>query len=194
MASSRARNQLWVVHCLKPDRDLKPGDLRYKLIKHAQDPVGLRKKTIIKEEVFKSDLQRTVYEALQVQGYQTLLNFELGTRTIDIVAQGEDRKRLAIQCDGECIKTEEDLSLEMDYYTTLRRLNWDIFHIRATEYYTDPDKTLKRLSRRLNQAGITPKKSESDETKSISPDLYEMVTKKAYNIRIRWNEPANPSK
>ena len=193
VASSRARNQLWVVHSLKPDKDLKPGDLRYKLIKHAQDPAGLRKKTIVKEEVFKSDLQRRVFNELQNQGYQALLNFELGTRTIDIVAQGEDRQRLAIQCDGECIKTEEDLSLEMDYYATLRRLDWDIFHIRATEYYTDPDKTLKRLLRRLNQAGITPKKTEPDETKSDSPDLYEMVTKKAYNIRIRWNEPSSPS-
>jgi hypothetical protein len=193
VASSRARNQLWVVHSLKPDRDLKPGDLRYKLIKHAQDPTGLRKKTAIKEEVYKSDLQRAIYKELQSQGYQALLNFELGTRTIDIVVQGEDRQRLAIQCDGGCIKTEEDLSLEMDYYTTLRRLNWDILHIRATEYYTDPDKTLKRLSRRLNRAGITPKKSESVEKKSSSPDLYELVTKKAYNIRIRWNEPASPS-
>jgi NAD(P)H-nitrite reductase large subunit len=81
----------------------------------------------------------------------------------------------------------------MDYYTTLRRLDWDVFHVRATEYYTDPDKTLKRLSRRLNRAGITPKKSESVEKKSSSPDLYELVTKKAYNIRIRWNEPTSPS-
>ncbi len=192
VASSRACNQMWVVHSLKPDRDLKPGDLRYKLIKHAQDPIGLRKKTIIKEEVFKSDLQRSVFKELQSQKYQVLLNFELGMRTIDIVAQGEKRRRLAIQCDGECIKTEEDLFFEMEHYMTLRRLKWDTFHIRSTEYYTDPEKTFKRLLRRLKKAGITPTQEEPSEPKTVSPDLCEMVTKKANNIRIRWNEPIKP--
>jgi hypothetical protein len=192
VAASRACNQMWVVHSLKPDRDLKPGDLRYKLLKHAQDPNGLRKKVVAKEDVFKSDLQRSVFTELQSQGYQALLNLEVGMRTIDIVAQGEDRQRLAIQCDGECIKTEEELRLEMEYYMTLRRLNWGIFHIRSTEYYTDPDKTFKRLLGRLSQAGITPTQVEPPEPKTISPDLYEMVTKKANNIRIRWNEPMKP--
>jgi len=192
VASSRACNQMWVVHSLKSDMDLKLGDLRYKLIKHAQNPSGLRKKTIMKEEVFKSDLQRSVFKELQSQKYQILLNFELGMRTIDIVAQGEERQRLAIQCDGEGIKTEEDLLLEMEYYMTLCRLNWDIFHIRSTEYYTDPDKTLKRLLRRIKRAGIVPIQEEPSKPKTTSPDLYEMVTKKANNIRIRWNEPIKP--
>ena len=116
----------------------------------------------------------------------------MGLSTIDIVAQGEERQRLAIQCDGECIKTEEDLLFEMDYNMTLRRLNWDIFHIRVTEYYTDPDKTLKRLFRRMDKAGITPTQEEPTEPKIVSPDLYEMVTKKANSIRIRWNEPVKP--
>ena len=114
-------------------------------------------------------------------------------RAIDIVAQGEARQRIAIQCDGDCIKTEEELLFEMEYYMTLRRLKWDIFHIRATEYYTDPDKTFKRLLSRLEQAGISPAQPESSDPNNVSPDLYEIVTKKANNIRIRWNEPSTPS-
>jgi hypothetical protein len=192
VASSRACNQMWVVHSLEPDRDLKPGDLRYKLIKHAQDPVGLRKKTIKKEEVFKSGLQRSVFKELQSRKYQVLLNFELGLRTIDIVAQGEERRRIAIQCDGDCVKTEEDLVLEMEYYMTLRRLNWDIFHIRSTEYYTDPEKTFESLLSRLDKAGITPAREEPSEPKTVSEDICEMVTKKANSIRVRWNESIKP--
>ena len=46
VAASRARDQLWVVHSLRPERDLKHGDLRLKLIMHAQDPAGLRKEVI----------------------------------------------------------------------------------------------------------------------------------------------------
>ena len=193
VAASRARNQMWVVHSLVPDRDLKPGDLRYKLIKHAEDPNGLRKKTIQKDAVFKSELQKTIYRDLQSKGYRVWLNFEVGTHAIDIVAQGAARRRLAIQCDGDCTKTEEELLFEMEYYMTLRRLNWDIFHIRATEYYTDPDKTFKRLLTRLKKAGISPVQPESAPPDKMTPDLYETVTKKANNIRARWNEPLRPS-
>jgi len=82
--------------------------------------------------------------------------------------------------------------LEMEYYMTLRRLNWDIVHIRSTEYYTDPEKTFKRLSRRLEKAGILPTRQEPSEPKTVSPDLCEMVIKKASNLRVRWNEPIKP--
>jgi len=181
-----------VVHSLRPDRDLKPGDLRYKLIKHAQDPTGLRKRVIAKEEVFKSDLQKSIFRELQSRKYWVLLNFEVGMHAIDIVAQSEDRQRLAILCDGECLKTHEELCFEMEYYMTLRRLDWDIFHIRSSEYYTNPDKTLKRLLSRLDQVGITPRQTEPSEPKAVSPDLYEMVRKKANNIRIRWSETIEP--
>jgi len=192
VASSRACDQLWVVHSLKPDKDLKAGDLRYKLIKHAQDPSGLRKKTITKEEVFRSDLQKAIFAQLKEQRYWVSLNFDVGTRAIDVVAHGEGNQRLAIQCDGESIKTNEELGAEMEYYMTLRRLDWDIFHLRSSEYYTDPEKTLKRLLDRLSRADITPMQTEPSETEDKGPDLYERVTKKANNIRIRWSEPLKP--
>lgn len=192
VASSRACNQLWVVHSVKPDKDLKVGDLRYKLIKHAQGPAGLRTKTIMKEVAYKSDLQRSIFKELQSRKYQVILNYELGMGTIDIVVQGEERRRLAIQCDGECSKTKEDLKFEMEYYMTLRRLNWGIFHIRATEYYMDPEKTVKGLQRRLKRSGIGPALEKPSESEAVSKDLLEMVSKKAANIRIRWNESKNP--
>jgi hypothetical protein len=162
------------------------------LIKHAQDPSGLRKKTITKEEVFTSDLQKAIFAQLKEQRYWVSLNFDVGTRAIDVVAHGEGNQRLAIQCDGESIKTGEELGAEMEYYMTLRRLDWDIFHLRSSEYYTDPEKTLKRLLDRLSRADITPMQTEPTETEDKGPDLYERVTKKANNIRIRWSEPLKP--
>ncbi|HLO04682.1 MAG TPA: DEAD/DEAH box helicase, partial [Symbiobacteriaceae bacterium] len=38
VAASRARDQLWVVHSVNPETDLKPGDLRRRLIVHAANP------------------------------------------------------------------------------------------------------------------------------------------------------------
>ena len=39
VAVSRARDQLWVVHSLDPDRDLKKGDIRKRLIDYAKNPL-----------------------------------------------------------------------------------------------------------------------------------------------------------
>src|SRR5256886_3521769 len=41
VAASRARDQMWVVHSLNP-ADLKPKDLRRRLIQHAEDPEAVR--------------------------------------------------------------------------------------------------------------------------------------------------------
>ena len=37
VAASRAKDQMWVVHSLNPEIDLKPDDIRLRLIKHAQN-------------------------------------------------------------------------------------------------------------------------------------------------------------
>ena len=192
VAASRACSQLWVVHSLNPEEDLKVGDLRYRLIKHAQDPSGLSKKKIVKEEEFRSSLQETIYNELKNQKYWVSLNFEVGTRAIDVVAHGLGNTRLAIQCDGDAVKTEDELAAEMQYNATLRRLGWDIFHLQSSEYYTDPKKTLKRLIKRLNQADIVPMETERSEGNDSGSELYEKVTKKANNIRIRWTETITP--
>src|SRR5260370_37496122 len=41
VAASRGRDQMWIVHSLNPEQDLKPGDLRRQLIEHAYDPSHL---------------------------------------------------------------------------------------------------------------------------------------------------------
>ena len=40
VAASRARNQLWIVHSLQPEVDLKRGDIRKRLLEFAQDPLA----------------------------------------------------------------------------------------------------------------------------------------------------------
>ena len=41
VAASRAKDQLWVVHSLDAANDLKPGDMRKRLIDYAADPHAL---------------------------------------------------------------------------------------------------------------------------------------------------------
>ena len=43
VAASRAKDQMWLIHSLDPNRDLKAGDLRRTLIEHVRDPSARRR-------------------------------------------------------------------------------------------------------------------------------------------------------
>ena len=60
VAASRARDQMWVVHSLSPQNDLKPDDLRRQLIEHAQDPSRLMHALEEKEKRTQSPFEREI--------------------------------------------------------------------------------------------------------------------------------------
>ncbi|MEE8137424.1 MAG: AAA domain-containing protein, partial [Thermoanaerobaculia bacterium] len=114
VAASRARDQLWVVHSLRPERDLKPGDLRLKLITHAMDPKGLRKEVIEPASGFESEFEELVFKGMTEANYRTVLRCQVGEYIIDLVVEGEGGKRVAIQCDGDRRQPAEALPEVME--------------------------------------------------------------------------------
>ena len=62
VAASRARDQLWVVHSLDPGRDLKPGDLRLRLIQHVETAAANKPADIdLASFLFESELQGELF-------------------------------------------------------------------------------------------------------------------------------------
>ena len=60
----RYRDQMWIVHSLSPQNDLKADDLRRQLIEHAQDPSNrLMRALEEKENRTQSGFEREVREA-----------------------------------------------------------------------------------------------------------------------------------
>ena len=121
VAASRAKDQLWVVHSLEPNRDLKTGDLRLKLISHAMDPRGLRKIAAENRGGFESEFEAQVYKGLMEANYRTRLRCPVGQYVIDLVVEGEG-KRVAVQCDGDRKLAAEFLPEALERQLTLERL------------------------------------------------------------------------
>jgi very-short-patch-repair endonuclease/Cdc6-like AAA superfamily ATPase len=194
VAASRARDQLWVVHSLAPERDLKHGDLRLKLISHAMDPKGLRKEVIEPPGGFASEFEEVVYKGLTEAGYRVVLRCQVGTYVVDLVVEGES-KRVAIQCDGDRKQLEEELPDLMHRQLTLERLGWNFIRLRSSEFFRDTETGLKKLCGRLKDAGIEalgPVVTEAPDTEKPEA-LKEKVLKRAEMIRTRWQDiPAPP--
>ena len=187
VAASRARDQLWVVHSLNPGRDLKHGDLRLRLISHAENPEGLRPKPIKQKQRFNCDLEKGVFMGLKEAGHRVTQHYQVGEYVIDLVVEGEAGSRVGIQCDGDRPHSMEILAEEMDRQATLQRLGWEFVRVRGSEFFRDPAKALAKLARRLEEFEIRPAQT-TDEVEEEVSGLVNKVVKRAEMIRTRWKD------
>ena len=201
VAASRARDQLWVVHSLNPQRDLKPGDLRLRLISHAEDPSALRPDIDRGRKKFRSGLEKAVFLGLGEAGYRIIQQYMVGECVIDLVVEDDKGNRIAIQCDGDREQTMEAVEEEMARHQMLRRLGWDFIRVRGSEFFRNRDKGLKKLQRRLQEVGYAP--IDPDEESKLKKramsagqaedSLLKRVNKRAEQIRSRWKDIPTPS-
>jgi very-short-patch-repair endonuclease len=201
VAASRARDQLWVVHSLNPRRDLKAGDLRLRLISHAEDPSALRPEIDRGRKKFRSELEKAVFMGLGGAGYRITQQYMVGECVIDLVVEDDKGNRIAIQCDGDRSQTMNAVEEEMARHQMLRRLGWDFIRVRGSEFFRNRERTMKKLRRRLREVGIAPV-GPAEETKPKSPGksakqaeepLHKRVIKRAELIRSRWKDIPPPS-
>lgn len=198
VAASRARDQLWVVHSLTPSRDLKAGDLRQRLIAHAENPSVLRPKVDDGRKTFRSELEREVFLELRDAGYRIVQQYMVGECVIDLVVEDDEGRRVAIQCDGDREQTSDGVTDEMARNQMLRRLGWTFIRVRGSEFFRDRGKAMKKMQRRLQALGIAPVADASDEAaandaKKGDEPLHKRVIKRAALIRKRWKDIPTPS-
>lgn len=154
VAASRARNQLWVVHSLNPEIELKQDDLRLRLIKHAENPRSFEKQ--LEESLAKAEspFEKLVMADLIREGYKIVPQWKVGAYRIDMVVVGPDGKKMAIECDGEKYHPVEKLQDDIYRQMVLERLGWKFIRIRGSEYYKDMKKTSQKVFLELESRGI----------------------------------------
>lgn len=187
VAASRARDQMWVVHSLNPEVDLKPDDLRLKLIKHAMNPSIDR--TEEKYKKAESDFEKQIMNALFNKGYKFIPQWKVGAYRIDLVIESGDN-RVALECDGEKWHTQDDLPNDLKRQAVLERLGWKFIRIRGSAFYKNPEETMKWVFDELDSYGIRPdfiSHGEVYDTKaSKSNELIEKIKRRAEEIRREW--------
>jgi very-short-patch-repair endonuclease len=190
VAASRARDQMWVVHSLSPQNDLKADDLRRQLIEHAQDPTHLMRALEEKENRAQSPFEREVMKRLLAAGYRVHPQWRVGAFRIDLVVEG-DRRRVAIECDGDRYHPLEKIPEDMDRQAVLERMGWVFTRIRGTDFLRNPDKAMKQVFEKLETLEIFPVNAKKDSAKIVQPadDLAERVIRRAEELRRAWAGP-----
>jgi very-short-patch-repair endonuclease len=189
VAASRARDQMWIVHSLSPNNDLKPDDLRRQLIGHAEDPALLMRALEEKEKRAQSGFEREVMKRLAAAGYRVTPHWKIGTFRIDLVVEGGGR-RLAIECDGDRYYPLDKLFEDMDRQSVLERMGWIFTRIRSSEFLRSPARAMKPVFEKLQLLEISPDEGPADTQyeERFSPDVTERLLRRAEELRKNWSK------
>jgi len=185
VAASRARDQLWVVYSMDPGRDLKKGDLRLRLVTHAEQHAQ-SKRAERPNVKFESAFEKSLHERLLELGYRVLPKYLIGEFEVDFLVQGDAGTKAVISCDGDRSVPEAAVLSKMERQLTLERLGWNFLRLRASEYLVDESRVMRRVVRQLAALKIEPMADRQAD--AAREDLREKIFKRADQIRSRLAE------
>ena len=102
VAASRAKDRMYLVRSVDLEHLSQADRLRRSLISHFNAPFGQDEERVEDQrKLCESDFEREMYDELTQRGYWVTPQVKAGPYRIDMVAEGHNGARLAIECDGD---------------------------------------------------------------------------------------------
>lgn len=157
VAASRARDRMYLVRSVRLE-DLRAADtLRAKLIQHFQAPFLQNEHNLSSNrEKCESPFEREVYDILVNKGYRVIPQVPVGQYRIDMVVEGDNDNRLAIECDGDRYHGPEQWDSDMRRQRILERAGWTFWRSFASTFVTHREQVVADLIETLTRLGIAP--------------------------------------
>lgn len=156
VAASRARDRMYLVRSVQL-KDLSTLDLRAGLLQHFSRPVeGSTDESKSLINLCESGFERQVYSALFDRGFRVVPQVRAGAFRIDMVVEGANDTRLAIECDGDEFHGPDRWAADMNRQRVLERAGWTFWRCFASTWSIRKDEVLQELLERLASLGIEP--------------------------------------
>ncbi len=172
VAMSRARDQVWLFHSVKPG-DLSHEDLRFKLLSFFYS--SEKESEALYEELqrlqnaskiphrrpenvpnpYESWFEVDVAMELLRRHYRIRPQYRADKYRIDLVVE-DGIKRLAIECDGTHWHGPEEFEKDLARQRQLERVGWTFVRIRESEFRTNPELAINRILEACKELGIQP--------------------------------------
>lgn len=155
VAASRARDRMYLVRSVRLE-ELSNADIRRSLLGHYSKPMegNVEEQSLI--DLCESGFEREVYAALFDRGYGVTPQVKAGSFRIDMVVEGGDDARLAIECDGDEFHGPDRWQADMGRQRVLERAGWVFWRCFASTWSLRKDDVLRELLTRLHAMGIEP--------------------------------------
>ncbi|NKF08760.1 AAA family ATPase [Clostridium gasigenes] len=186
VAVSRAKDQLWLIHSIDVDNDLKIGDIRKVLLDYCNNYTSRQveyEKNVVKAE---SVFEKMVMKYLIERGYNIVPQWEVGSYRIDMVAVHKGNK-VAIECDGEKWHGDDKLMEDMNRQAILERLGWRFIRIRGSEFFRNEATAMDTVVNKLNSMEIYTEDINESKVEN-QEEVVSQIISNASLIRNSWED------
>jgi very-short-patch-repair endonuclease len=157
VAASRARDRMYLFRSFRREDIRNPGDLRGLLLDHFHNPIIQDSHQVNSlRELCDSDFEERVYDALVARGYRVTPQVPAGGFRLDLVVEGSDNRRLAIECDGARYHGPDRYFEDLNRQRVLERAGWTFWRCWGANFYRNPERVLADLFETLEEMGIEP--------------------------------------
>lgn len=157
VAASRAQDRMYLVRSVGLE-DLSEKDvLRRGLIQHFTTPFHQdQARADDLRTLCESDFEREVYDVLTGRGYWVQPQVQAGRFRIDMVVEGHNDSRLAIECDGDRYHGPEKWGEDMQRQRVLERAGWVFWRCFASAWVRRRSQMIDDLLKSLVGRGVEP--------------------------------------
>ncbi|HAU1423044.1 TPA: AAA family ATPase [Legionella pneumophila] len=157
VAASRARDRMYLVRSVELDHLSHKDSLRRGLIEHFSSPFAqdeIKVKNL--RELCESGFELEIYDLLTERGYRVIPQVKVGNYRLDMVVEGHDDARLAIECDGDHYHDASKWEDDMNRQRILERAGWKFWRCFASTFVMNKKHIIQDLIGSLSEHGIEP--------------------------------------
>jgi very-short-patch-repair endonuclease len=166
VAASRARDRMYLYRSVER-RDLKEGDLKARLLDHFRAPLPSEEMECDDlRDKCESTFELAVFDELIKRGYYATPQVSSSGYRIDIVVEGDNDARLAIECDGDQYHGPEQWADDFKRQRILERAGWKFWRCWGSSFYRDPNACFEDLFAKLDSLGIKPRQAGTERQSS----------------------------
>ncbi len=157
VAASRARDRMVLVRSVQPEELSQADKLRRALIQHFRAPFAADTKlNEDRRRRCESPFEEEMFDLLVERGYRVDTQVPVGHKRIDLVIEGGEDRRLAIECDGDAYHGPDRWPDDMARQRMLERAGWTVWRCFASRFVRDRDEVMRELVETLDGLGIVP--------------------------------------
>lgn len=156
VALSRARDRMYLFRSAG-ENEFKEDSLNGKLISHFKQPFRQdAKKVQALRERCESGFEFEMFDELVKRGFRVEPQVPCGGYRIDFVVEGNEGRRLAIECDGDRFHGPAQWQDDMSRQRVLERAGWTFWRCFASSFVRRREEVLGDLMQTLQRLGIEP--------------------------------------
>lgn len=189
VAASRARDRMYLVRSVEANELSQADRYRLSLLQHFASPFAQDPEVVSDfREKCESPFETEVYDLLTDRGYTVRPQVKVGSFRIDLVVEGDDDARLAVECDGDQFHGPDRWEADVRRQRVLERAGWTFWRCFASQFSLHRTEVVDDLLKALEDHGISPSASlVSTSSKHVEHRRYAAISDAA--VSSVSNEP-----